>query len=232
MPDNELLPFSGFPKSGIKFLEKLPNHDKAWFEERRKQYEQTLLSPTKSLVQEIGERIRKTISPSITAKPAVNGSISPIFRDLRFSKDKTVFKDHLLLNFWDGKNKKLAPTLRIRISPSSIGFATGIMFPNGPELQQWRDAVVNEPIGEDLNNELSKLLTFPDSSLSEPELKRVPAPFAADHSMATLLCRKTLQARWLVKTPPCILDETFADYCVAELIKAKPVHLWLVKHLQ
>lgn len=232
MPDNELPPFAGFPKSGIKLLEEFPKQDKAWFEERRKQYEQTLLTPTKSLVQVIGERIQKLISSNITAKPAVNGSISPIFRDLRFSKDKTVFKDHLLLNFWDGKNKKLAPTLRIRISPSSIGFATGIMFPNGPELQQWRDAVVNEPIGEDLNNELSKLLALSDSSLSEPELKRIPQPFAADHPMATLLCRKTLQARWLVNTPPSIHDETFADDCVAELIKAKPVHLWLVKHLQ
>ena len=47
----------------------------------------------------------RSIAPDIHAEPRVNGSIFRINRDIRFSKDKTPYKDHLDLWFWEGNRK-------------------------------------------------------------------------------------------------------------------------------
>ncbi|MEM6991152.1 MAG: DUF2461 family protein, partial [Myxococcota bacterium] len=87
--------FDGFPKQTLTFLKGLgANNDKAWFTAHRADYDNYFMEPAKHFVVALGERLAKS-SPGIHAEPKVNGSIFRINRDVRFSKDKRPYKDHL-----------------------------------------------------------------------------------------------------------------------------------------
>ena len=89
-----------------------------------------MLEPAKAFVTALGEELSKTISKDLVAEPRTNGSIAPINNDLRFApanspKARAPYKDHLLFRFWEGADKKIAPTLFVRLSAESVGFASG-----------------------------------------------------------------------------------------------------------
>src|SRR5215472_3789364 len=97
--------FEGFPKDTVRFLSDLSKHNqKKWFEDHREDYDLAYIEPAKSFVQAIAPRLKK-IDRKIQAEPKVNGSIMRINRDIRFSKDKSPYKDHLDLWFWSGSEK-------------------------------------------------------------------------------------------------------------------------------
>jgi uncharacterized protein (DUF2461 family) len=89
--------FDGFPRAGLQFLEELGRRNKPWFDANRKTYDEYAVGPTKAFVTAIGECLADGMAPNIVAQPKANGSISPINNDLRFSPDKSPYKDHLLL---------------------------------------------------------------------------------------------------------------------------------------
>ncbi|NNE74101.1 MAG: DUF2461 family protein [Acidimicrobiales bacterium] len=107
--------FSGFPASGLAFLTELGRQDKAWFDANKQQYQAEIVAPTKAFVEALGERLADSFAPAIVAQPKTNGSIAPINNDLRFSPDKSPYKDRIMLRFWEGETKKTAPTLMIRL---------------------------------------------------------------------------------------------------------------------
>lgn len=99
--------FEGFPTDGLEFLTQLANKDKPWFDKNRAVYETSVVAPTKAFVVALTERLQEDIAGSIVGQPKTNGSIAPINNDLRFAPNKPPYKDHLLLRFWDGPNKRL-----------------------------------------------------------------------------------------------------------------------------
>jgi uncharacterized protein (TIGR02453 family) len=92
--------FSGFPKATITFLSGLSEtNTKEWFEGNRDVYEAGYVEPARRFVESMGPRL-KQVSPGVKYEPKINGSISRINRDVRFSKDKRPYKDHLDIWFW------------------------------------------------------------------------------------------------------------------------------------
>jgi uncharacterized protein (TIGR02453 family) len=220
--------FNGFPEAGLTFLTELGTKDKAWFDANRKTYATLVVAPTKAFVTAIGDRLADGIAPAIIAQPKTNGSIAPINNDLRFSPDKSPYKDHLLLRFWEGENKKTAPTLFIRITETDVGFATGAML---PDLGHWRQLVDNDKTGAPLADALAALAKGRDLDIAGRGYKRVPKPHAADHPRADLLRHKMLQARWAEPMPRSVSNARFVDFCVERLEACGDVHRWLVANL-
>ena len=222
--------FSGFPQ-GLAQLDEISEFDKARFAANRSRWDQTIIGPLRELVDDVGDRLRDTVSPTIQSVPKVNGSISPINRDLRFAADKSrPYKDHLLLNFWDGPDKKRAPILRLRIASDEVGFAAGSTFgSNG--LEAWRRA-----LGSQAGAELVSLLADPalvhrGLGLSEPELKRTPAGYEAPSSdVAALLRHKTFQARFRRSITVATDSPDLLVWLADELALLGAVHRWLVEH--
>ncbi len=220
--------FTGFTQEGLSFLHALGAQDKEWFDERRSTYADHVVAPTKAFVTAIGERLADRIAPEIVAQPKANGSIAPINNDLRFSPDKSPYKDHLLLKFWEGADKKTAPTLYIRLSADDVGFATGALL---PDLDRWRQLIDNEKTGAELANAISALSSGRELDIAGEGYKRVPAPHSADHPRADLLRHKMFQARWSEPTPPSVTSSDFVDYCVTRLEACAPIHRWFVQNL-
>ncbi len=88
--------FRGYYPETLQFLKSLEkNNNKQWFEKHREDYQKFVLEPTRSLVNDLGEFMLK-IDPRFEIAPAINKTISRIYRDTRFSEDKSLYRS----NFW------------------------------------------------------------------------------------------------------------------------------------
>lgn len=96
--------FTGFSPQSLAFFEMLAaNNSKAWFEAHREEYEEHLLLPLKRLVSDLAGTML-AIDPELVVMPAVDRTISRIYRDTRFSRDKSPYKTCLWITF-----KRLSP---------------------------------------------------------------------------------------------------------------------------
>ena len=221
--------FSGFPAQGLEFLAELGRSDKAWFTEHRKTYDRHVVAPTKAFVETIGSRLSAAISPTISAQPKTNGSIAPINNDLRFSPDKPPYKDHLLLRFWDGPDKKTAPSLMIRIAQDEIGFSSGAAITDNT---RWRELIDDNTNGQALVAALDALGDIPDLDVADDRLKNVPTPYPADHPRSDLLRNRGIfHVRWPEPTPPTIHTTDFVDHCTERLEQCRDLHHWFLNNL-
>ena len=94
--DEQQRHFNGFSRETLKFLKCLEaNNNKRWFEKHRADYEQFVLEPCRSLVNDLGDFMLK-IDPRFEITPSINKTISRIYRDTRFSDDKSLYRS----NFW------------------------------------------------------------------------------------------------------------------------------------
>ena len=220
--------FSGFPPGGLAFLGELPSHDKLWFRANRATWDEEIMAPARAFVTALGEQLQAGISPAIVASPKVNGSIAPINRDVRFSADKAPYKDHLLFRWWEGPDKKMAPTLYVRLSAADVGFATGAMF----DVGRWRALIDDDRTGRPLADAIAEIGRMKPVDVAGAELKRVPAPYPADHPRGDLLRHKWIQLRWSEALPASVGSARFVGWCMSRLRLTADIHRWLVANLQ
>ena len=106
------------------FLNKL--HDsREWFNERREEYDTFVMEPMRKLVSDLTPAMLE-IDPLLICEPKVNKSISRIFRDTRFSKDKSIFRDRFWCTFM--RDKKLyhgMPGFFFELSPEGFRYGCG-----------------------------------------------------------------------------------------------------------
>ena len=215
--------FQGYSNEAMAFLESLPARDPAWFKANRADYQRLIVEPTKALVVDLGHELQQR-SPGIEAQPKTNGSIAPINNDLRFNPDGAPYKDHLMLRFWEGSPKKTAPTLMVRMGSDGVGFATGLV---PADVNRWRD-VIDSHSGEELAATIAGLVEAKNADVVGQDLKKVPAPYQADHPRADLLRHKSLQIRWLEPLPKSVAKPAFVGWLTKRLEAAMPVHRALV----
>ena len=223
--------FAGFPE-GVGLLALVGEQTKEEFAAGRARWDETIRQPVEALIEDLGRLLRAQVSPTVEAVAKTNGSLSPITRDLRFAADKThPYKDHLLLNFWDGVPKRNAPTLRLRISADTIGFAAGAAF-DPPALARWRAAIAGSR-GAEFVDVLQSLGTRHDLRFGEPELKRAPTGYQPDGTDRDRLIRcKSVQVRFIEPTPSCVSSGDFAHWAGTRLLELGGVHRWLRANTQ
>jgi uncharacterized protein (TIGR02453 family) len=219
--------FAGFPRETVRFLAGLrDNNDKAWFDAHRADYEAAFLAPAVAFVEALGPRLRK-IEPGVAAEARVNGSIMRINRDIRFSKDKSPYKDHMDLWFWTGDKKGWDSSgFFFRLTPDRLLLGAGMHGFMPPALARYRQAVLDPKRGAALAR-LVEALRADGYDVGTETYKKVPAGAPADHPRAALLRHSGLHAGWEGKHPAQLRAPAFADF-VAERFKAvAPLHRWL-----
>jgi uncharacterized protein (DUF2461 family) len=156
----------------------------------------------------------------------VNGSIAPINRDLRFDPDGPRYKDHLLFRWWEGEQKKTAPTLFVRLAPDSVGFASGVVFAS---TDRWRAMAGDVGSARALVGLIDDIRgDVPDAEIAGADLKRVPAPYPTDHPGADLLRHKAMfQLRWAEPLPTTVSTPALVEHCAARLTRLADLHNWL-----
>ena len=99
--------FEGFSNETIGFLKNLKeNNNKLWFEENKEKYIHHLLTPMKYLVMDLSSFIL-SIDPLLEVTPSSGYTISKIYRDTRFSKDKSPYKIRMWITFKRRSKEKI-----------------------------------------------------------------------------------------------------------------------------
>lgn len=223
------LRFNGFPKECIEFYKELVEHnDRAWFDEHREEYNEFVLDPARAFVVQMGEALRE-LSPKIVADPRINKSIFRIYRDVRFSRDKSPYKTHLGILFWvSGYGAKLgSPGFYLHIEADHIMVAAGVYEFSKPILAHYRNAAVHPRQGKRLREIVSTLTKDGSRRLGGQHYKRVPKGYDPAHPSAELLLHKGLFTTEKSPLPRELHTPGFIDYCFEKFSDMHPLVNWL-----
>lgn len=133
----------------FRFLKELADeNNRDWFNENKGRFESDLKDPALRFIVDFGPHLHR-ISPHFRADPRpVGGSLFRIYRDVRFSRDKSPYKPHAGLHFRHEAGKTAyTPGFYLHLQPGQSFVGMGIWHPDNPTLKLIRDAVVADPDG-------------------------------------------------------------------------------------
>ena len=185
--------FTGFRPEAIDFLAELAqNNDRAWFQPRKSDYERLLKEPMETLVSALADRFEARGLP-LQADP--KRSVSRIYRDTRFAKDKSPYKTNIYARFaWIGKGSDHdasdegahGPGAYFSVMPGESYVGGGMWMPEKPRLDAFRAAILDDPDRVRAALEDPAFLAEFGPVHSHDSLKRVPPGLPPDHPMAEL----------------------------------------------
>ncbi len=219
--------FNGFPKDCFTFLQDLSrNNDKAWFEAHREAYDRSFVAPACAFVEAIGPMMA-ALDPAHKAEPRVNGSLRRIFRDTRFSKDKTPYHDYMHLVFWTGGHPNRSAGIHLILRGDSWGYGAGQWGFEKETLTRYRAALADPASLQDLEQVIENTKKV-SAEMSEPELKRPPAEFADGHPAADYARRKALVVKsGNLPLPQEVGRAGFVMHCMEIAESLAPLNKWL-----
>ena len=178
--------FTGFKREALSFLDEIAqNNTKEWFENNRHRWEEHILQPNKAYVEEMGEHLI-ALAPRIHAVPKVAGSLFKIYRDVRFSKDKTPIKTKIGIMFWQGSAHRMqCPCFYMQYRSHEVFIATGIRVFKTALLKSYREYIKEEKHAKALHEILQ---SYKDKGIvvPEPHFKRLPLGFDKESPYAYL----------------------------------------------
>lgn len=223
--------FKGFPREALPFLKDLAqNNNRPWFQEHKSEYEQVVLEPSLSFVVSFGEKL-KSLSKGFNYDTRTNGSgsIMRIYRDVRFSKDKSPYHTYMRLRFWEGKGKaKDNPGIFIWIDGNEAGMHVGVHGFSKEHLRAYRDAVIDESSGAELDKSIKKVSSSGEYAIGGEHYKRTPRGYPDDHPRKNLLLHNSLHVSSPKIGADVITSRTFLDTCFEHARVMLPIHRWLV----
>jgi len=225
-----MTPFEGFSKKTVEFFDKLKkNNNKKWFDKHKGDYDSYVLEPSRAFVTEMGERL-KDISPDIFAVPKVNKSLFRIHRDIRFSPDKSPYKTHMGIFFWEGSRPRMdCSGFYCHLEPPLLMVGVGDYIIPRNLLDRYRRAVVDPEYGEELSDIVKKISKLKDCTLGGKHYKRIPAGYDPSHPNAELLLHNGLHAGFKTNIQDDFYSSRFIDYCWEKFKLLAPLHKWLVE---
>jgi uncharacterized protein (TIGR02453 family) len=183
-----------FGRELIKFLKDLrANNNREWFQANKQRYEKVVRDPLLRFVADFGPRLAK-ISPHFVADPRpMGGSLFRIYRDTRFSRDKSPYKTAAALHFRHEKAKDVhAPGFYLHLEPGNVFAGVGIWRPDAATLGQIRSVIVENPAKW---KRAKTAKSFTDRyELAGESLKRAPKAYDPDHPLIEDLKRKDFVA--------------------------------------
>jgi uncharacterized protein (TIGR02453 family) len=188
--------FPGFPKDGIQFMRGLARHNnRDWFLPRKPIFEEKVKLPMRQLVEALNAAM-KSFAPEYIADP--DKAIFRIYRDTRFSKDKTPYKDHIAASF-PRRGLPAGAGYYFAVSHKEVTIGGGIYMPAPETLLAMRNHVAlhHQDFRRIAGARAVKELF---GQVRGEQLSRVPKGFETTHPAADLLRFK--QFLMYVALPP------------------------------
>ncbi len=214
--------FDGFPADLFRFLKDLRrNNDREWFNDHKDRYTASVLEPMGAFIDAMQPRLA-AISDHYVADPRPHGgSMFRIYRDTRFSKDKTPYKTHVACHFRHEAGKDAhAPGFYVHLEPEGLYFGGGIWRPPGPHLSRIRDFIADNA------RSWARIKNAPRvkevGGIQGESLKRPPRGFNAEHVHIEDLKRKSFYVM-TEADPEAALEADFPDTVTRGFQRAAPL---------
>lgn len=170
------------PSTALDFLSQLrQNNNRDWFNDHKNEY----LKELEFLENFANGLLAELNTHDVIETPSGKKALQRIYRDTRFSIDKTPYK-----NYWGGGFTRATAQRRggyyFHIEPGNTFVAGGFWSPNAQDLKRVRDDINYDatPLREILAD-TTFIATF--GSLQGEQLKKMPKGFSADHEAIDLL---------------------------------------------
>ncbi len=208
-------PFEGFPKESVGFLKKLKkNNSRHWFNAHKEDYEQFVKFPMQSFIASM-QPLFADFAPQFDVHP--KRSMFRIYRDTRFSKDKTPYKTHMAAHFvLRGKPKGFEGSgYYLHIAPGEVFLGGGIYMPDNDQLKKIRKTIAEQ------SKEFLAIMNKPSfkkmfGTINGQKLSRPPKGFEPDHPMIEWLKMKQFFTGIEMKEEVCYKKNfavTIATHC-------------------
>ncbi len=188
------MPVSPFTKETLTFLRQLKLHnERDWFLAHKADYHAHVQQPMQAMARQMNDYLGR-MAPEY-ALPDPNKALNRIYRDIRFSHDKSPYNTQVSALFTRrGLDKKLGAAAYFALSPTDVTLAGGLYSLDGPHLVQVRTYLSEH------HKDMARLLANRKTKaafgeLEGEQLTRVPKGFPADHPAQDLLRRK----QWLLR---------------------------------
>lgn len=207
-----------FDDDTVRFLNDLKvNNNRDWFQANKATFETVYKQPAEFFCQLMAERMSEAFGDSYTPK------LYRIYRDVRFSKDKTPYNAHLHISFSPVGQKM--PAFFFGLQPENLVLGAGTFGFQGGVLDAYRQRVLGSD-GADLQS-IVDALADKGYRLSEPALKRVPRGLPADHPRTDLLRHKGLAAWFDFPDASHATSPKLFETCLDKFSDLKPLVEWL-----
>lgn len=206
-------------KPVLDFLVQLQdNNDRDWFEQNRAVY-QTAKEQFEQFVDEVIAEFRAIEDlGNLTPKDCV----MRIYRDVRFSKDKSPYRTHMAASIAAGGKKSSRMPYYLHIAPHDQSFlAGGLYMPTAAQLTRFRETIDHDakPFKTLLNHKTFKQLF---GELSGEKLKTAPQGYPRDHKEIQLLRLKQVIATHPL-SDEAVLAATFPTQIIETFSGLKPL---------
>ena len=179
-----------FTTHTLDFLRALAaNNNRDWFNENKPVYELDVRQPALTFIERLAPRLAE-ISPHFLAiAKKSGGSLMRVYRDTRFSKDKTPYKTNIGIQFRHEQGRDVhAPGYYVHIDPQSVFVGVGLWRPDSRALGKIRDHLIEAGAAwVAARDDATFQVHF---NLSGETLKRAPRGYSPDHPLIQDLKRK------------------------------------------
>lgn len=218
--------FRGFPKEGMRYLAELEkNNDREWFGQNKTRYKESVEAPAKDFLAVMTSKMQ-----AVTGQP-MQGKIFRVYRDVRFSRDKTPYNPVIKIAFYKAVKQKekgcSCPMYFFRLNRDTLALGAGVYeFNDSRVLGNYRKKVADNDSGTRLEKILQK---FRRSGLwiNETHYKKTPAGFDKNHPREKLLRHRGLYVFIEAPTPSQVSTPKAIEYCLKKYNSLSPLYDWL-----
>ena len=219
---------SYFTPSSLKFLRDLAaNNERAWFQSNKERYLSLIQEPALQLIADFAPRLAKISTHFVSDPRPQGGSLFRIYRDIRFSKDKTPYKTFAAMRFGHESGGDVhAPGFYLHIEPGNSYAGVGLWRPEAASARNIRQSIVDDP-ARWKRAAHSKAFTSTFTSDGE-SLARPPQGFSADHPLIDDIKRKDFIGGARLTDRVVTSDELLGDFA-AKCKTASPFMRYLTE---
>ncbi len=219
------MPFAGFSRAGDAFFAQLAaRQDRDWFKAHKGEFKALWEAPMKALLDELKAPLAKQYRGVKLGEPKQ----FRIYRDVRFSKDKSPFKTNVAAMIGFPGGEELAAPAAIYVSFGSENLAAAGHWMLTPDkLKRYRALVADAKTGPELQRKVDALVAKGFTAEAMEATKRVPPGFAPDHARAALLKQKGLGFSFPAIPKPMRHSPKLPKWIIEQSALVAPVVLWL-----
>jgi len=221
---------SYFTPATFKFLRDLKrNNRRDWFEKNKPRYKAELKQPCLRFIADLAEPLKKISAHYVANPKPAGGSLFRIYRDTRFSGDKSPYKTHAGMSFYHEATRSSArgeagaafgrldaPVFYLHLEPGECFIGGGLWHPQSDTVKRVRNYMVNNPASWKKATRDRKFTS--KFSLEGDTLSRPPLGYDAAHELIEDLKRKDFV---------CTASLSEAQLCAPAALKTVLAHYLL-----
>lgn len=196
--------YARFYPETIGFLEQLAaNNNREWFKEHKSRYEEQVLDIALRFIQSMQDPLAD-IAPRFVAMPTrMGGSLMRVYRDTRFSKNKTPYKTNIGIQFRHEQAKDVhSPGYYVHIDPEEVFVGVGMWRPDSEPLRGIRQRIAARPA--EWQRIMADRAFKRQFKLGGESLQRPPRGFDKDHECIDDIRRKSFIAVRQLDVSDCL----------------------------